>query len=96
MWCDEVCRDRRVTVPGTIPPSPRQRTGLRPFDYPQAQASHEAVRALSVSQETAAHFGAGFAPRGVVRVGGIVDGNGELSAHGFNKLPEKCIFERCC
>jgi hypothetical protein len=39
--------------------------GLRPLDY--LQAPHEAVQRLALSPETAAHFGAGFAPKGIMR-----------------------------
>lgn len=39
--------------------------GLRPLDY--LQTSHEAVQALGVSSETCVHFGAGFAPKGIMR-----------------------------
>ncbi len=46
-------------------PQPMTEKGLRPLDY--LQASHEAVQALGVSSETCAHFGAGFAPKGIMR-----------------------------
>ena len=46
-------------------PQPMTENGLKPLDY--LQASHEAVQALGVSMETAAHFGAGFAPKGIMR-----------------------------
>ena len=46
-------------------PQPMTEKGLRPLDY--LQASHEAVQALGVSPETCAHFGAGFAPKGIMR-----------------------------
>jgi hypothetical protein len=46
-------------------PQPPQEKGLRPLDY--LQASHEAVQALGVSAETCAHFGAGYAPKGIMR-----------------------------
>jgi hypothetical protein len=39
--------------------------GLKPLDY--LQTTHEAVQASGVSRETAAHFGAGFAPKGIMR-----------------------------
>jgi hypothetical protein len=39
--------------------------GLRPLD--DLQASHAAVQALGVSPETCVHFGAGFAPKGIMR-----------------------------
>jgi DNA primase len=46
-------------------PQPQAEKGLRPLDY--LLVSHEAVQALGVSMETAAHFGAGFAPKGIMR-----------------------------
>jgi DNA primase len=46
-------------------PQPKPENGLRPLDY--LQAAHESVQALGVSPETAAHFGAGFAPKGIMR-----------------------------
>ncbi len=46
-------------------PQPQEERGLRPLDY--LQASHEAVQALGVSAETCAHFGAGYAPKGIMR-----------------------------
>ncbi len=46
-------------------PPPMTEKGLRPLDY--LQATHEAVQALGVSPETCAHFGAGFAPKGIMR-----------------------------
>ena len=46
-------------------PQPRTEQGFRPLDY--LQAAHEAVKALGVSPETAGHFGAGFAPKGIMR-----------------------------
>jgi DNA primase len=46
-------------------PQPMTEKGLRPLDY--LQASHEAVQALGVSPETCVQFGAGFAPKGIMR-----------------------------
>ena len=46
-------------------PQPLTEKGLRPLDY--LQASHEAVQALGVSAETCGQFGAGFAPKGIMR-----------------------------
>ncbi len=46
-------------------PQPMTEKGLRPLDY--LQASHEAVQGLGVSPETCVHFGAGFAPKGIMR-----------------------------
>ena len=46
-------------------PQPMIEKGLRPLDY--LQTTHEAVKALGVSPETAGHFGAGFAPKGIMR-----------------------------
>jgi len=50
---------------GNDSPQPMTEKGLRPLDY--LQASHQAVQALGVSPETCAHFGAGFAPKGIMR-----------------------------
>jgi DNA primase len=46
-------------------PQPKTEQGLRPLEY--LHAAHEAVKALGVSPETAEHFGAGFAPKGIMR-----------------------------
>jgi DNA primase len=46
-------------------PQPPQEKGLKPLDY--LQSSHEAVQALGVSPETCARFGAGYAPKGIMR-----------------------------
>ena len=47
-------------------PQPRTEEGrLKPLDY--LQAEHEAVQALGVSAGTCRHFGAGFAPKGIMR-----------------------------
>jgi DNA primase len=46
-------------------PQPKKDNPLKPLDY--LQAAHEAVQALGVSSETAAHFEAGFAPKGIMR-----------------------------
>jgi DNA primase len=46
-------------------PQPVTEKGFRPLDY--LQTSHEAVQGLGVSPETCAHFGAGFAPKGIMR-----------------------------
>jgi hypothetical protein len=46
-------------------PQPQQREGLRPLDH--LQPEHEAVQALGVSPETAKRFGAGYAPKGILR-----------------------------
>ncbi len=63
-------------------PQPMTEKGLRPLDY--LQASHEAVQALGISSETCAHFGAGFAPKGIMRgrfAIPIHDRNGNLLAY---------------
>ena len=39
--------------------------GLKPLDY--LQASHELVQGLGVAADTAEHFGAGFASKGIMR-----------------------------
>src|SRR5277367_4140941 len=54
-------------------PRPKTENGLRPLDY--LQAGHEAVLALGVSSETAAHFGAGFAPTELLISGVWVEGS---------------------
>ena len=47
-------------------PQPKPEEGrLKPLDY--LQATHEAVQALGVSAETCTRFGAGFAPKGIMR-----------------------------
>ena len=47
-------------------PQPQTTEGrLRPLDY--LQSVHDAVQALGVSPETCTHFGAGFAPKGIMR-----------------------------
>ena len=46
-------------------PQPLTEKGLRPLEY--WQASYQAVQALGVSPETCAHFGAGYAPKGIMR-----------------------------
>jgi DNA primase len=55
---------RNRTVPGTVPPAPPEK-GFRPLDYLQPQ--HEAVQGLGISKETAEAFGAGYAPKGILR-----------------------------
>lgn len=55
-----------ATVPQDSSPQPLSgKEGLKPLEY--LQASHEAVQALGVAAETCAHFGAGFAPKGIMR-----------------------------
>ena len=46
-------------------PQPLPERSLKPLDY--LQATHEAVQALGLSPETCDHFGAGFAPKGIMR-----------------------------
>lgn len=54
------------TAPGGGSPQPLSgKEGLKPLEY--LQASHEAVQALGVRPETCEHFGAGFAPKGIMR-----------------------------
>jgi hypothetical protein len=54
------------TVPRDSSPQPLSgKEGLKPLEY--LQASHEAVQALGVAAETCEHFGAGFAPKGIMR-----------------------------
>lgn len=54
---------------GTVPESEKgedqgKRT-LQPLSY--LQAAHEGVQALGITKETLEHFGAGYAPRGILR-----------------------------
>jgi DNA primase len=51
------------TLPATVPE--KEKAGFNPLNY--LQPEHPLVQALGVSAETAAHFGAGFAPRGILR-----------------------------
>lgn len=63
-----VPRPDNGTVPGpagTVPVPPEQKAGLNPLTY--LQAEHEAVQALGVSPATAEAFGAGYAPKGIMR-----------------------------
>ena len=60
------------TVPSTVPPAHPGRTGagartepLQPLSY--LETTHEAVQALGVSPETAQAWGAGYAPKGIMR-----------------------------
>jgi hypothetical protein len=54
------------TAPRNGSPQPLPgKEGLKPLDY--LQASHEAVQALGLAAETCEHFGAGFAPKGIMR-----------------------------
>lgn len=60
---------RKGTVPG---PEERTEEGhvrgdqpFQPLDY--LQATHEAVQSLGLSPDTLEHFGAGYAPRGILR-----------------------------
>jgi DNA primase len=71
---------------GTVPNSARgkddgKRT-LQPLAY--LQSDHEVVEALGLSSETCEHFGAGYAPKGIMRgrlAIPIHDLNGELVAY---------------
>lgn len=59
---------RNGTSPKPAPQSARGKEGgrtLQPLAY--LQSAHEAVEALGVESETADHFGAGYAPRGILR-----------------------------
>jgi DNA primase len=51
------------TLPLTVPE--KEKAGFNPLTY--LQAEHPMVQALGVSVDTAKHFGAGFAPRGILR-----------------------------
>lgn len=55
-----------ATVPRDGSPQPLSpKEGLKPLEY--LQAAHEAVQALGVAAETCDHFGAGYAPKGIMR-----------------------------
>lgn len=55
-----------TTVPRDGSPQPLSpREGLKPLEY--LQAEHDAVQALGVAAETCEYFGAGFAPKGIMR-----------------------------
>ena len=56
---------RSAPTKGDGSPQPVAEKGFRPLDY--LQVSHEAVQALDISAETCAQFGAGFAPKGIMR-----------------------------
>ena len=53
----------KPTLPVTVPE--KEKAGFNPLTY--LQPEHPAVQSLGVSAETASHFGAGFAPRGILR-----------------------------
>lgn len=55
-----------ASKPASSPPAKQQeRRELQPLTY--LEAAHEAVQALGVSPETALAWGAGFAPKGIMR-----------------------------
>ena len=54
---------RETRISSTVPE--KEKAGFNPLTY--LQSDHPLVQALGVSAETAAHFGAGFAPRGILR-----------------------------
>ena len=51
------------TIPATVPE--KKKAGLNPLTY--LQPEHPLVQALGISKETADHFGAGYAPKGIMR-----------------------------
>ena len=53
----------KSTLPVTVPE--KEKAGFNPLTY--LQPEHLAVQGLGVSAETASYFGAGFAPRGILR-----------------------------
>jgi DNA primase len=53
-----------ATVPSTVPPE-NKKAGLNPLTY--LQPDHASVLALGISKETAEHFGAGYASKGIMR-----------------------------
>lgn len=55
-----------ATVPRDSSPQPLSgKEGLKPLEY--LQTSHEAVQSLGVTAETCERFGAGYAPKGIMR-----------------------------
>ena len=69
-------RSEGVTVPEN------KKTGLNPLTY--LLPEHPAVQALGISPETCSHFGAGYAPKGIMRgrlAIPIHDHDGELVAY---------------
>ena len=54
---------RDHTLPSTVPE--KEKAGFNPLTY--LQPDHAAIKNLGVSSETAIEFGAGFAPRGILR-----------------------------
>lgn len=68
------------TGPATVPEN--KKAGLNPLTY--LQPDHPAVQALGISPETAAHFGAGYASKGIMRgrlAIPIHDARGQLLAY---------------
>jgi DNA primase len=69
-----------ATVPSTVPE--KKKAGLNPLTY--LQPEHPSVRALGISPETAKHFGAGYASKGIMRgrfAIPIHDAQGQLVAY---------------
>lgn len=69
-------RSEGLTVPEN------KKAGLNPLTY--LLAKHPAVQALGITPETCSHFGAGYAPKGIMRgrlAIPIHDGQGELLAY---------------
>lgn len=59
-------QDTGTSIAKAVPTVPQNEKGpLKPLDY--LQAEHEAVQALGISVETCQHFGAGYAPKGIMR-----------------------------
>lgn len=76
------------TVPSTLPQE--QKAGLNPLTY--LQPEHPSVKALGISPETAKHFGAGYAPKGIMRgrlAIPIHDQNGVLVAYCGRALKDE-------
>ena len=70
----------QATVPSTVPE--KKKAGFNPLTY--LVANHPSVQALGISPETALHFGAGFAPKGIMRgklAIPIHDAQGQLVAY---------------
>ncbi len=78
----------KATVLSTVPKN--KKAGLNPLTY--LQPDHPGVQALGVSKETAEHFGAGYAPKGIMRgrlAIPIHDGNGQLIAYCGRALKDE-------
>ena len=83
---------QKGTVPDRSPqPERQEKAALKPLDY--LQGDHEAVACLGLNAETAAAFGMGYAPKGILRgrvAVPIRDRTGVLLAYcGIATTPEQ-------